>query len=683
MSANASQNPGKVTVQEALDFAIQHHTEGRLLDAKSVYEKILRVDPKQPIALHLLGVVAHQLGENKVAVDLISKAIEIVPDFAAAYSNFGLALQELGRPEEAIERYQKAVAIDPDFVEAHYNLGNLLKEMGRLDAAVDSYQKAIITNPNYVEAHNNIGTAFRELGRLDEAVASYNRALEVEDDYVEAYINLGLAYKALGQINDAISHYRKALALDPSNIAAHNNLGLALKELERVDEALECYRQALTTDPDNAEVLSNLAVALQGLGRLDEAEMNYRRALMLQPGNAEVHYNLCETLERANNTDALQEALKIAKNNCPGDPFLALKEAQLLMRQNDYATGRSILEAAGKGSEDERFLKERAFLLGVLCDRLNDSASAFNYFADGNSRSRTTVVAQKGNGAQSLGQLRALEERFSTDWIATWQCTDSGTDCSDPVFLVGFPRSGTTLLDMILRSHPDVSVLEEQPTLRGVRAALERDHENYQDGLPDLNTEQLSELRHLYFAEVDKFLKPEDRSAVFIDKMPLNIIDVGLIHRIFPRARFLFALRHPCDCVLSCFMQNFKINEGMSHFLDLEDAAVFYDKVMALWQHYQTVLPIDVHTIRYESLIEAFDETLSPLLNFLSLDWHESVRRFAETAQQQGRINTPSYSQVVRPLYTHARYRWESYREQMRPVLPILLPWAKKYGYET
>lgn len=130
-------------------------------------------------------------------------------------------------------------------------------------------------------------------------------------------------------------------------------------------------------------------------------------------------------------------------------------------------------------------------------------------------------------------------------------------------------------------------------------------------------------------------------------------------------------------------MQNFKINEGMSHFLDLEDAAEFYDKVMALWQHYQTVLPLDVHVMRYESLIEAFDETVAPLLNFLDLEWDESVRSFAETAQRQGRINTPSYGQVVRPLYTHARNRWENYREQMQPVLPVLLPWAKKYGYET
>ncbi len=249
------------------------------------------------------------------------------------------------------------------------------------------------------------------------------------------------------------------------------------------------------------------------------------------------------------------------------------------------------------------------------------------------------------------------------------------------VFLVGFPRSGTTLLDTILRSHPDIAVVEEMPAVLLVREALERLPGGSPDGLAALDPAHLEELRQIYFTELDKHLAPEDRPAVVIDKLPLNLVEAGLIHRIFPRARFLFVQRHPCDCVLSCFMQNFKINDAMANFLDLEDAARLYDKAMTLWQQYQEVLPLQVHKLRYESLIEAFDETLGPLLEFLGVAWDDSIRNYAETATRRDRIATPSYDQVTQPLYTRARGRWERYREQMQPVLPTLLPWVKRFGY--
>ena len=189
------------------------------------------------------------------------------------------------------------------------------------------------------------------------------------------------------------------------------------------------------------------------------------------------------------------------------------------------------------------------------------------------------------------------------------------------------------------------------------------------------------ELRQIYFEELDSHLGSEGRSAIIVDKLPLNIVEAGLIHRIFPQARFLFAQRHPCDCVLSCFMQSFYINEAMVNFLDLEDAARFYDKVMTLWQKYLSVLPLEVHTVRYENLIEAFEETLTPLLDFLGVEWDDSIRNYTETASRRERIYTPSYNQVTQPLYTRARGRWERYSKNMQPVLPTLLPWARRFGY--
>ena len=612
----ASRSPEQQTlsIRQAMDQALQHHAAGRLPEAERLYQRVLQADPRQPSALHYLGVIAHQEGKNNIAVDRITKAIAIAPDYTEAYINLGNALQELGKLDEAAASYAKALAIEPEFAEVHTNLGNVLQELGKLDEAAASYAKALAIKPDYAEAHNNLGVALKDLGKLDEAVASYHQALAIAPDYAEA----------------------------------QSNLGVALKEQGKLDEAVACYHKALAIAPDYADAL----------------------------------YNLCEVFERTNDNEALRETVNRARRECPDDPRFALREAQLLNRDGDFTAARAVLEATGEGVADAGFLSMRTHLLGKLCDRLGDSRAAYNYFREGNRRSSETPEAKRADGRAYMARIDALAQRFTSDWVTGWRSLDNIDDRSDPVFLVGFPRSGTTLLDTILRSHRAISVVEEIDAIRDVRVALERLPGGYPDGLATLDSAHLAELRKLYFAELDKHLAPRDRSAVVIDKLPLNTVEAGLIHRIFPQARFLFVQRHPCDCVLSCFMQSFKINEAMVNFLDLEDAARLYDKVMTLWRQYRTVLPLEVHTLRYESLIVGFEETLTPLLDFLGVGWDDGVRNYAAAANRRGIIKTPSYNQVTQPLYTRARGRWEQYREQMRPALPLLLPWAKRLGYD-
>ncbi len=446
-------------------------------------------------------------------------------------------------------------------------------------------------------------------------------------------------------------------------------------------KAERIYNQVLQANPDQPAALHLLGVIAHQVGKDDIAVELITKAVAIKPDYAEAHYNLCYVLEKTNRAEAFREAVGNARRNCPGHPRLARGEALLLKWDGDFAAARALLEAAGEEVADARFLKERAHLLGELCDRLGDTEAAFKYFREGNRRNRDFSEAKSPSGSSYLERIEVLSGRFTSDWTAGWRNLESSDGRSDPVFLVGFPRSGTTLLDTILRSHRAISVVEERNTVRNVRKALERLPGGYPDGLAELNPAHLAELRQKYFTELDKHLAPEDRSAVVVDKLPLNIVDAGLIHRIFPQARFLFAQRHPCDCVLSCFMQDFKINEAMANFQDLEEAARLYDKVMTLWQQYRTVLPLEVYTARYEVLIESFEETLTEILDFLGVDWDDGVRNYAETALRRGKINTPSYNQVTQPLYTRARGRWERYREHMQPVLPTLLPWARRFGY--
>ncbi len=559
----------------------------------------------------------------------------------------GTRLHQAGRVREAETLYRQVLGIDPDHADANHLLGVLLHQAGNHAGAVESISRAIEMAPDRSMYHSNLGVALRELGRLEAAVASYHKALAIKPDYAEAHNNLGNAYKNMGRLEAAVASYHKALAIKPDYAIAHNNLGTVLRRM----------------------------------GRLEEAVASYHKALAIKPDYPEAHGSLAEVLDKTNRTEALREAVAMAKKNSPGHPRLSLGEALLLKRDGDYAAARAVLEAAGAGGAGADFLNTRAHLLGELSDRLGDTEAAYNYFTEGNRRSRDTPVAKQNDGGGYLARIGVLTERFTSDWVAGWRNLESGPGPSGLVFLVGFPRSGTTLLDTILRSHADIAVVEEMPSVLLMREAVERLPGGYPDGLAELDPAHLEALRHVYFTELDKHLGPEGRPAVVIDKLPLNLAEAGLIHRIFPQARFLFVQRHPCDCVLSCFMQKFKLNEAMVHFLNLEDATRLYDKVMTLWHNYLEVLPLQVHTIRYESLIETFEETLTPLLDFLGVEWDDSVRNYAETASGRDRIMTPSYYQVTQPLYTRARGRWEGYREQMQPVLPTLLPWAKRLGY--
>ena len=569
-------------IREALEIAVEHHNAGRLPEAKTFYQHILQTDPDQPIALHLLGVLSHQENNNDLAVDLITKALAIQPDFAEAHHNLGAALHGLGKLDEAVASYQMALAKKLDIAETHYNLGDTFKELGKLDEAVAGYQKALAIKPDYVEALNNLGNAFKELGKLDEAVTSYQKALAIKPDYAEAHSNLGIALQDMGNLEEAEISCQKALAIKPDFAEAHNNLGSVLLGLGNPEEAVESFRKTLAIKPDFVAAYSNLGNALLDLGKVDEAVASCHQALAIKPDFAEAHITLCSVLEKSNNTEALREAVAVAKRNCPGLPRLSLGEAQLLNRDGDYGAARAVLEATDGEIGNARFMGARAYLLGQLCDRLGDTEVAFNYFREGNLRYRDTPEAKRSDGNRYQEQIDVFAKRFTAEWVADWQPLEINDARPDPVFLVGFPRSGTTLLDTILRSHHAISVVEERSTVNYFGNALDQLPGGYPDSLAKLEANHLAELRQIYFEELDKHLAPEDRSSIVIDKLPLNTIDAGLIHRIFPKASFLFAQRHPCDCVLSCFMQEFRTNDAMANFLDLEDAARLYDKIMDL-----------------------------------------------------------------------------------------------------
>jgi hypothetical protein len=378
----------------------------------------------------------------------------------------------------------------------------------------------------------------------------------------------------------------------------------------------------------------------------------------------------------------MAEALARAREHCPGaHPALAVREAELLKRRGDAAAARACLEASAWQAADDDTRETAAYLLCDLCDRLEATDEAFAYADMGNGITRATLAAQRVDTDAYFRVIEALTQAFANLDASAWEMVDVDDDREDPVFIVGFPRSGTTLLDTILQSHGDVQVLEEVATVHRLESEFLEIAGTYGDAVIRLDKAQVGTLRQAYFDELDKHIPRERQAPVIIDKLPLNIVQAGLIQKVFPGARFLFAERHPCDVVLSCYVRNFAVNEATISFTELSGAAKLYDRVMTLWTLYREKLPLAVHTVRYESLVTDFEATVAGCLAFLGLEWEEGLRDFVATAKKRGRIGTPSYNQVTEDLYAEAKGRWQRYRTHLEPVLPGLLAWAERLGY--
>jgi tetratricopeptide (TPR) repeat protein len=540
-----------------------------------------------------------------------------------------------------------------------------LQSEGRLGEAIACYEQVVARDPRDWEIWNNLGNARRDAGDLAGAIDALTIARELRPDLAAIHYNLGVGLAQAGQLAEAARAFGEAVRLAPDHPAGLLALGSVLRQLGRHAEALAPLERAAGFAPAAAEIRIELGRALSGLGRFEQADAAYRDALAAAPGLAAAFLERGLLLERGNRLERLPALLDEAAAAGVSADDLSYLRALALEREGRLDAA---LDAAKAADDPAR----AARLIGRLADRAGDASAAFAAFRALN------ALAGEGwaeRAAAYRAHVAALRDMMSADYVAGWSTLDLDSHRPAPVFLVGFPRSGTTLLDTLLMGHPDVLVLEEAPILQRVGEAL-GDFAR----LPDLRADEANALRALYFSELDA-LDPAAGGKLVVDKLPLNILGAPLIHRLFPEAKLIFAQRHPCDVVLSCFMQDFDLNDAMANFLDLGDAARLYDLVLDFWTRSRALLPLDVHALRYESLVADKEREMRSLIAFLGLAWNDGALDNEASAIKRGPIATPSYHQVVQPIYARAAGRWERYRAEMAGVLPILAPWAERMDY--
>jgi Tfp pilus assembly protein PilF len=522
-----------------------------------------------------------------------------------------------------------------------------------------------------------MGEASQAFGRgeLQSAADRAAAVLKLSPDNPDALHLIGLCFLEAGDARRAAALIRAATLGKPGDARLLHNFGIACEAAGDVTGALSAFTRAAMLDPSHAESRFNLGVLSETISDVAGAEQAYRDTLRLAPGHAGAMAYLASALEQRSAIEEASALNAAALKLVPEDPVANLTAAQLDIRAGALEPAVSRLEALlARGRLSARNRALAAGRLGGAYDRLEKPEQAWLQFLAAKAALRETLGPADDEGvygfAAAARMARYLDAAFKDVPAATGPA---------PVFLVGFPRSGTTLLDQILSGHTGLAVLEERDTLQDVLEAHLLDDADLQ-AFMGLDAVGLESWRRAYWQRVTEYLPGRRADAVFVDKLPLNSVFLPLMQRLFPAAKFLFALRDPRDVVLSCFMQSFDLNEAMRHFLSLEETARYYAAVMSVGAMAAEHLEARLHRVRYEDVVADTETEARRLLEFLELPWQPAVLDFQKTARTK-RINTPSYSQVAEPIYTRARERWRRYETQLKPVLAELGPFVKRFGY--
>ena len=602
---------------------------GKVREAVVQGERLSRAAPRDPELHFLLGKGLLGLRRFLEAAEAFQTVNEVQPDNLDAWALRGTALAIQGNTREAETLLRETVARAPGHPDALSNLGNLLRESGRLEEALEVSRRAVNADPRHFGAFTNLGTVLMELGRLEEAEEALRRALDLQPRSFEAQNSLGVVLLRRGRLEEAIGALGMALELDPRRAEVWNNLGMALHDLHRLGEAREAQQQALELDPEYADAHANLGGTLLTLGRTEEAQAAFERALSLDPGNAYAQARLI-SLEGAE----------------PGDP--AFRHLQDQLERGDISPG-------------DRMLAH--FTLGKMLADTGQHQEAFRHF------SRAHVARREHHGHRYRPEVYdARLQRFRSVFTPEFfqEREDWAVDTRLPIFVVGMPRSGTSLLEQILASHSAVHGAGEMRFLPRMARNLLRTTGCPDDPL-DPGAITREEARDLGSGYLDALRKVGGKAQRVVDKMPHNFENLWLMALLFPEATVLHSVRSPLDTCLSCFSQNF--TRGHAYTDDLRSLGHHYRYYRFLMNHWREVLPIPLHDVVYEEMVSDPENRIPSLLETCDLELEPACLEFHRTKRP---VQTASVTQVRQEAYTSSIGKWKRYEAELKPLMEIL-----------
>jgi tetratricopeptide (TPR) repeat protein len=578
----------------------------------------IEIEEEEPEAADLENRLPAQAAQN-TRKPVAQQNVKGMFDVAMRY-------QRAGRIRDAVGLYERIILLKPDYADAHNNMGVALLAYGRIADAIACFEHALAIDADNADFHRNIGMALVEQGRIDDAVVHYERSLVRDPENAATHINLSVAFQRQGRAHEAVASAERAFVLDPDNADGLNNLGYALAQQDRVEEAIPYYGRALAINPHHLPALINLGNIFKFQGKFDDAEAQYGRALKMAPDSAEAHLNRAEI-----------------KSFHPGDPDLAALEA--LAGRDDLPISKTL---------------QIHFALAKALEDCGEYARAFEHLRKGNDLKRRQIHYDGEPVARMFQPVAAV---FDSNLFNRFE--GGGDPSSVPVFVLGMPRSGTSLVEQILASHPRIYGAGELTDLdMAERTVLSESGESlrYPEYVPFLDASMLRRMGQAYLGRLPAVA---DGQVRIVDKIPGNFLKIGLIRLILPNARIIHTLRDPIDTCVSCYSRLFDSGQPFSY--DLAELGRYYRLYAELMAHWRAVLPAGAMLeVSYEDVVDDLEGQARRLIAYCGLPWDDRCLDFHRTRRL---VKTASTVQVRKPLFRDSLERWRKYEAGLGPLL--------------
>ena len=640
------------------------HRRGQIDDAIASVRKAIKLNATAPNYFANLGEMERVKGHLDVAAAALTRAVKLNPGSAQALNNLGIVHYDRHEFAKAEQTYRRSIAIDDNYAEAHNNLGNALRAQNKLDESIREYERAIEVRENYPEAYNNLGTVFRDMQKLDQADASYRRAIAFRPNYLDALNNLANVLVAQKKYDDGVRILGDTLKLYPNNLQtliniarahmargaypmANRAIQAALKEspehiealtlagqiahdLDHYEESIGYFEKSLKAKPNNIEALNYYGVALKSVGRLEDARNTFIKALEVQPRAIGTYSNLVD-LEKFT----------------PDNPL--------------FQTMQRIVERV-KNSESAPYMALH-FALGKAYDDMGEYQKAFHHYSVGARLKRKTLTYNESEVAQFFEDTKRI---FTKEFIARKDVVGNPTRV--PIFIVGMPRSGSTLTEQIISAHPKIFGAGEIKNLSYSIAALRLKFPSL-PRFPALaevmRPSHLNTVAKSYLTAITKISNNAERVT---DKLLTNFFFAGLIHMMFPNAKIVHTKRNPVDSCLSTWTKLFK--DDMPHSYDLGELGRYHKRYQDLMEHWREVLPANAFLeVQYEDVVADPETNARRVIDFLELEWDPRCLKFHESDRP---VKTASVSQVRKPIYKSSVERGRRYGDKLNPLIEAL-----------
>jgi tetratricopeptide (TPR) repeat protein len=619
--------------------------KGSIEEAKKLYSMILKESPQnqeaklgllalknikdnqEPPQANIQSIIAlYSNGKIQEALIDIEVLVKDFPNSPILYNIRASCYKANGQMDASIKDYKKAITLKPDYAEAYYNLGVTLREVGQIDAALKSYEKSLAIKHEYPGAHNNIGNIFLDLGSLDSAIDHFEWAVAFKPDYAEAHNNLGVVERKQEKFDQAIKSFEKAIAIQPNYAQAHTNLGHTFKELGQLNAAVKSYEKAIAIKPDYDEVHNNLGIVYQQLGQINDSINQFEKALAIKPDDADVYYNLSYLNKYTFN-----------------DPQITKMKSLL---------------SDSKLSRLDRI--NLSFALAKVNENLDNQDELFKYLNEANS-----LIKQELNYSLDLSKtlFSSVKEMFNSPYSDIEKSLSAEPSTIHPIFIVGMPRSGSTLVEQIMSSHHAVHGAGELTNLPDIITPIAKDYVN--QGMNKLPEKAFLSIRQQYLEVLSRFNVSEN---VITDKMPTNCQYIGFILTAFPEAKIIHIKRDARATCWSIYKHYFS-SAGNGWAYNLDDLAGFYGLYVDLMDFWHQLFPGKIYDMCYEDLTTNQEEETRKLLKYCELDWDENCLSFHKNKRA---VQTASSIQVREKMYQGSSDAWKKHEAYLKPLIKAL-----------